>query len=84
MNVNTGELRKINETLANLGKLKEEGFEPVPKHLKKEAEKELGDKDKVIVDMKKNTPLVNWAKSKRNNKSKRKMARASRKKNRQH
>lgn len=84
MNVDTGELRRIRESLDDLEKLKEEGFEPVPENLKKHANKELGNKEKVMVDMSKKTSLTQWAKSKRNDKkkSKAKMVKASRKVNR--
>ena len=60
-----------------------EDTEPVPGQLQSEAEKELGFADSVTVDMDRNTPLTKWAKKrKKDKKSKRKMIKASRKRNR--
>jgi len=78
MNVDTGELVRLR---AGQGK---EGFIQVPNELEKEVEKQLNGKDSVMVDMSKDTPLVNWAKSHRTDKkkSRAKIAKASRRKNR--
>lgn len=57
MNVDTGLLLRIAEQGRNIG------MTIVPKELAKEAEKELEDKEEVVVDMTKDTPLVRWAKS---------------------
>lgn len=73
MNVDTGELYKH---LDNLQELKEEIY-PVPEKHQEEALQELGNKEQVVVNMDKDTPLVNWAKKKR----KRKISRQSRKAN---
>lgn len=65
MNVNTGELFRLDgETLEKLLRLNGE-IHPVPDELLDEVEKELAGKDRTIVDMTKNTPLVKWAKSMR-------------------
>lgn len=88
MNCNTGELRRFNESLSNEEReafFRE--FIEVPRNLQAEAEKELGDKDGVFVDMKKASPLVDWAKRNQphpngNRKHRRQMAKQSRKKNR--
>ncbi len=78
MNADTGKLMRL---LAN--EVVPEGFTKVPEHLVNEAISELGDKDSVIVDMSKNTPLICWAKNKqKNKKAKRKMVKASKRKNR--
>jgi len=63
MNVNTGEL----SALANLNGMEEEqlikdGFTLVPKELEGEAAKALAGRERVMVDMKKRTPLTRWAK----------------------
>lgn len=56
MNVDTGELIRLrNQTKAP------EGFTPVPKQHREEANKLLGEKDSVFVNMSKKTPLTDWA-----------------------
>jgi len=83
MNVDTGELRRFEKEKAE--ELLKEEFVPVPKKHKAEANKELGDKDSVIVDMRKDTPLANWANRTRvanKKKARNKTARASRRRNR--
>lgn len=91
MNVDTGELVRINEAAVRGGPMSEEAqeflkkqFTPVPKELEGYANEELGDKDRVIVDMSKATPLTRWAHAERDNKKKKKnkLAKASRKANR--
>jgi hypothetical protein len=90
MNCDTGELRRYSESLSS-----EEretffrAFTEVPQNLQAEADKELGDGDSVFVNMEKKSPLVDWAKSQRNQpnpngnrKHRRRMARESRKRNR--
>jgi signal transduction histidine kinase len=84
MNINTGELRRLSEQMSP-EILKKLGFTPVPEELQNEAEKELGEKESVIVDMQKDTPLVAWAKAHRkadNKKARAKMAKASKRRNR--
>jgi hypothetical protein len=54
----------------------------IPEELEEEANGLLGDKEKVKVDMTKDTPLIRWAKDKKKQKAKRKMVEASRKRNR--
>jgi hypothetical protein len=87
MNVDTGELRRIAKELSPEfeKELREQNFTPVPKEHQEEANKELGDSERVFVNMKKNTPLVKWAKSihhKNSKKKKSKTAELSRRKNR--
>jgi hypothetical protein len=95
MNVNTGELisgealKELYGEPMNRADLRAAGFTDVPKKLQGEAEQELGGQDRVIVDMEKDTPLVNWAKSQQkqahagaNSKKRRRMAKESRKQNR--
>jgi hypothetical protein len=103
MNVETGELKRLMsdkkvviigddvlEERAKREELRKQLFQRVPDELAKEAEKELGEKDRVFVDLKKKTPLTNWANSKHNEikyrkdikKKHRKMSKASRKRNR--
>jgi uncharacterized protein YchJ len=68
MNVNTGKLRRFSE---NESEIIRKMFTSVPEHLEEEANSYLGDKDSVIVDMEKQTPLTAWAtgiKQGRNNK----------------
>ena len=63
MNVDTGELIRINEIGKHFEEcFKKQGFTQVPEELSDEAEGELGEKDSVMVDMKKKTPLTAWAK----------------------
>jgi len=84
MNVDTGELIRLAMN-ADIAELIKKGFTPVPEELQEEANRELGNKDSVMVDMKKNTPLANWAnrtKAANKKKAKNKMARASRRRNR--
>ena len=63
MNIETGELIRLKEALGEdeRKQLESEMFREVPDILAKEAEKELGNKDRVFVDMKKKTPLTKWA-----------------------
>lgn len=65
MNVNTGELRVIPENLTEeeAEKLLSEGFIKVPSEFDEEARRELAGKDSIMLDMKKKTPLTDWAKS---------------------
>lgn len=62
MNVDTGEIIRLKSLLADLETIPQ-GFKIVPDDLSGEAEKEINDKDRAVVDMTKDTPLVNWAKS---------------------
>lgn len=64
MNVDTGELRRLASLLSEEERkqLLGEGFTEVPQDLEKEAMRELADKDVVMVDMEKKTPLTAWAK----------------------
>jgi uncharacterized protein YchJ len=67
MNVDTGELRRMNDIGEAFEKAfsdisKKEGFTQVPQELEEEAMRELAGKDSVMVDMKKKTPLTAWAK----------------------
>ena len=86
MNCQTGELRRMTESLSE--KEREEfirQFKPVPKEHEKEANELLGDQEQTFVDLDKDTPLVNWAKAQRKDgmsKAKRKMVKKSRKQNR--
>ena len=83
MNVNTGELMMLMQ-----GQEPPEGFTRVPDDFAEEAKKFLEESESknkpAIVDMTQDTPLVNWAKHQRDSKKKTrtKMARASRRKNR--
>ena len=86
MNVDTGEILRLKSLLADAETIPE-GFKIVPDDLSGEAEKELGDKDRTVVDMTKDTPLVNWAKNQRVIKSKKrsnlpKMQKQSKRRNR--
>lgn len=73
MNIDTGELIRLRE-----GQEAPEGFVKVPEDLQDEANQLLECQYETKVDMKKNTPLVNWAKKKK----RAKMAKNSRRKNR--
>ena len=93
MNVNTGELFRINPEISKRyaemlasgdGQIME-----VPAEFSEEAEKLLGKKDRVFADMTEDTLLVNWAKSHQmqvhtgpNRAQRRQMAKESRRKNR--
>ena len=84
MNVDTGELRRLAKREDEMELIKK-GFTPVPAELKEVANKELGNRDSVIVDMEKDTPLVRWANQTKlagKKKSKNKIAKASRRRNR--
>lgn len=84
MNVDTGELRRLLSHEEEL-KLIKNGFTPVPEELKEEANRALGNRDSVVIDMETDTPLANWAnkaRSKNKKKTKRKMATTSRRRNR--
>lgn len=84
MNVNTGDLYRVSskEELEELKKAFGDALQPVPEEHSKDANAELGNKKHVVVDMKKDTPLANWAKQKRTQKSKRKMVKRSKRANR--
>lgn len=93
MNVNTGELFRMTPEMGKrfAKELMEHDspIKPVPDDFWEEAERLLAEKDSAYVDMKKASPLVDWAKSQRNQpnpngnrKHRRKMAKQSRKKNR--
>lgn len=93
MNVNTGELfRMTPEMRQKLGSELGEFNSPikaVPGEYSEEAERLLGEKDRVFADMTSDTPLVGWAKSQRNQphpdgnrKHRRQMAKQSRKRRR--
>lgn len=94
MNTETGELRRIAVCGAGpafrdkqeLRKIMEDGFVPVPEELIEEANEILGDKDSAFADMTKGSPLICWAKSEQSKKAniakKKKMAKASRRRNR--
>ena len=62
MNVDTGELM-TSDLMATLSAFRKKAFKQVPDELADEAETELAGKDKTVVDMTKETPLVQWAKS---------------------
>lgn len=84
MNVNTGELRRFAESLPE-GAKKEllKNFTPVPDDLKDAADKELGDKESVILPQE--HPLVQEMKKrveKAKKKRRTKMAKESRRRNR--
>lgn len=84
MNVDTGELRRMAIDGKELELIKQ-GFTQVPTELQEEANKALGNRSSVFVNMKKDTPLANWAKKTRaenKKKAKRKMAKASKRRNR--
>lgn len=86
MNINTGELRAIADKF-ELEELKKEwgdSIREVPADLRDEANKVLHGNSRVFVDLKADTPLANFAKKERdkNKKAKRKIAQASRKRNR--
>jgi preprotein translocase subunit SecA len=63
MNVDTGELFKIfdEQQLKLLRELHGDSIQSVPEKLQEEAKKELAGRDQAVVDMTKNSPLVNWA-----------------------
>ncbi len=83
MNVDTGELRRFKEQQAK--ELMKQGFVPVPSEHREEANQELGDKESTYVDLKKDSPLVNWAKqvkASKKKKAKTKIVKTSRRRNR--
>jgi len=87
MNIDTGELRRFNAEELTKEEQEElfERFRPVPEELSQEANALLGDKESVMVDMTKDTPLVQWANHTRKStkeKHKAKIAKASKRKNR--
>ena len=93
MNVNTGELfrtdSEIGRRFAQAMAEHDGEIKAVPKEFSEEAERLLGEEERVFADMTADTPLVNWAKSQRNQpnpdgnrKHRRKMAKESRKRNR--
>lgn len=93
MNVETGELFNAEEAKHILEKMMENDedtskIKPIPRRLEKEAKRELGEKSKTVVDMSKKTPLTKWAHgehsrlNKPSTKRKRKIARASKRRNR--
>lgn len=95
MNVDTGELFRELGSAIDTGELfREHGsvedldsIHEVPEELEEEAEKALGDKDKVVIDLQADTPLANWARHQRayhknNTRKKRKMAKKSKQRNR--
>lgn len=63
MNVDTGELVTLARLHDMFGDQIPAAFKPVPDELIADAHKELGEKSSTVVDMNKDTPLVNWAKS---------------------
>lgn len=82
MNVNTGELLLLHE----LDEIPE-GFISVPDMLNEEATKKLNGEDHTVVDLASDSPLAHWARKQRHRckkrtTNKRKMAKASRRKNR--
>ena len=87
MDCNTGDLRRLTEGFS-VEKARRLGLIPVPDEHQAEADAELGNQDRVMVDMTQDTPLVNWAKSHkckrvdRGKGARRQLARASRKANR--
>jgi len=83
MNVDTGELRRLARREGER-ELIEKGFTQVPAELQEEASKKLGSHDSTIIDMKKDSPLTNWANQSRaanKKKAKNKTAKASRRRN---
>lgn len=78
MNVNTGDLYRY---LGYIPEIERENVTQVPEQYKDEVLERLQGNDHVKVDMKKNTPLVDWAK-RQSKKKKRQMAKASKKQNR--
>jgi hypothetical protein len=88
MNIETGELIRL-ASLMPIDPEERGMFREVPDELAKEAKKELGDKDRVFVDMKKKTPLTKWAHQQGRaihktdkRKARRKIAKASKRRNR--
>ena len=75
MNVETNELIRVRE-----GQETPPGFEPVPEGLNRAARRTLGHRDSVVVSRTSGGRLSRWAAQRR--KAKRKMAAASRKRNR--
>lgn len=93
MNINTGELFRMTPEMekefAKELMERDSPIKPVPNDFLEEVERLLAGEDSTCVDMKKASPLVDWAKSQRNQpnpngnrKHRRKMAKQSRKKNR--
>lgn len=95
MNTDTGRLVDLNQydelktAFEKDGKslkeiMQEQNLTQVPEKLKAEAEKCLGDKSEVMVDMTKDTALTRWAKTEqqRKKKNKRKIAQKSHRRNR--
>ena len=86
MDVRTGELIR-EKAFEELAEEEAKRFRKVKKELEEEAIKELEGKDKTFIDLKARTPLAKWAKQERKMdkkkiKKKRKIAKASRKRNR--
>jgi hypothetical protein len=78
-------MRELEREKAELVKAMGDSIKVVPEEFSEEANRLLGEQDRIFVDMEKDTPLVNWAKSQHkpdNSKKKRKMAKQSRKQNR--
>lgn len=91
MNVNTGELFRMTPEMekkfAEAMTEKNSPIKAVPDAFADEADRLLGEKDSVFVDMGKESPLVDWAKRNQphpdgNRKHRRRMAKESRRKNR--
>ena len=78
MNTETGELYKRSPYDDELRK----GFIAVPEELQPDADLALGDNDSVVIDLKANTPLANFARKVNKAKRRRKMATASKRRNR--
>ena len=84
MNVDTGELMKA-ELLSLFSVAIQKQFKSVPDELAEAAEAELAGKEQTVVDMTKETPLVQWAKSQQhhaNPNNRKAMQKASKKRNR--
>lgn len=82
MNPGTGHLLVIGEGMPNREKRRMEasGYEPVPKELEVSANKKLTGRDEAMVSLTSGGKLSKWAASRR--KAKRKMAQASKRRNR--
>lgn len=79
MNCDTGELRKI-ANLEEMFEAEKEGFTRIPEHLEEAANRKLHGSKKAFVSLTSGGKLSNFAAAER--KKKRKMSKASRRKNR--
>ncbi len=76
MNIDDGKLRRLESELSveQFEQLKKllygEGFEPIPKELEEEAEKELKGRDSTVIDINEKSLLADWAKREREKRAK--------------